>query len=285
MMPTPPSDSDLASPRQRTSSLTPVDGVLTLAVALIIGLWLYTRSLESPADLEHAHPVGAQGGVIIGFDRDRYHAEVWVEPDGVLRLMTLGRSPSEIIDVESQALVAYVAGGAGETVAVPLRPEPQPGDGSGRTSQFAGRLPSQLTGRPIQATVAALQIDGRRYRFGFAWPAEAAHQLPMPDKVQDEAERELYLEPGGMYTAADIEANGQLTASAAFVGFKAQHDFAPRPGDRLCPVTRTKANPDCGWIIGGQRYTFCCPPCIDEFLALAKAEPDQVQSPESYVKQ
>ena len=284
-MHTQPSDSQATAPRRPANTLTPADGILALAVVLIVGLWIYTRSFEARTDQEHEHISGAQGGVMLSLDRDRYHAEVLIEQGGVLRLMTLGRSPSEVVDVESQELVAYVDGGDAEVVSVPLRPQTQPGDAPGRTSLFVGQLPTQLSGRPIKVTIAALRIDGRRYRLGFAWPIEASHQPPMPDKVQDEAERELYLEPGGIYTAADIEANGALTASEAFIGFKAKHDFAPKPGDHLCPVTRTKANPDCGWIIGGQRYTFCCPPCIDEFLMLAKEQPSQVQAPKFYVKQ
>lgn len=284
-MHTQPSDSQTPARQRPANALTPADGILAFAVVLIVGLWIYTRSFEARTDQEHEHVSGAQGGVILSLDRDRYHAEVLIEQGGVLRLMTLGRSPSEVVDVESQELVAYVDDGEAEVVSVPLQPQPQPGDAPNRTSQFVGQLPSQLWGRPIKVTIAALRIDERRYRLGFAWPTNASHQSPMPDKVQDEAERELYLEPGGLYTVADIQANGALTASEAFIGFKAKHDFAPKPGDDLCPVTRTKANPDCGWIIGGQRYTFCCPPCIDEFLMLAKEQPSQVQAPKIYVKQ
>jgi hypothetical protein len=164
-----------------------------------------------------------------------------------------------------------------------LSPDPQPGDQPGRTSQFAAQLPDELIGKPIQVTIAALQIDRGRYRLGFAWPNQS-HEPTMPTKVTDDAERQLYLEPGGLYTAADIAANGNQTASEKFAGFRAKHDFNPQPGDAICPITRTKANPNCSWIIGGQEYTFCCPPCIDEFLELAKQTPDQIKPPAAYVK-
>ncbi len=283
-MPTNPSRSEATMPRRQLNSPTLLDGLLAIAVVVILGLWVYTRSTTPRPDQEHAHLASQHGGILIELEPNRYQAEVWIEQDDTLRLMTLGQSASEIIDVESQELVAYVDGGDGSVVPVPLQPEPQAGDEPGRTSQFVGRLPSSLMGRPISATVAALQIEGRRYRLGFSWPPTSSHQPPMPEKVHDEAERDLYLTPGGRYTLADIQANGGVTASTAFAGFKAQHDFDPRPGDQLCPVTRTKANLECGWIIGGQRYTFCCPPCIDEFLTLAKERPEEVQAPAAYVK-
>jgi hypothetical protein len=106
----------------------------------------------------------------------------------------------------------------------------------------------------------------------------------MPRQVADQEEQRLYLSPGGYYTVADIKANGTLP-SQKFRGFRASHDSNPQPGDRLCPVTQTKANRECTWIIGGQRYQFCCPPCIAEFVRLAKERPEQIQSPDAYVQQ
>lgn len=100
--------------------------------------------------------------------------------------------------------------------------------------------------------------------------------------LKTEEQRKLYLTPGGLYTQADVQANGSTTAAQKFAEFRANHDFSPRPGDRICPVTRTKANPACTWIIGGREYQFCCPPCIDEFLQLAKDSPEQVLPPAEY---
>jgi hypothetical protein len=107
-------------------------------------------------------------------------------------------------------------------------------------------------------------------------------EMPLP--VAAGQLRELYLTPGGSYTLADIDANGREIASKKYRGFQARHDFHPQPGDRLCPVTRTKASAECTWIIAGQRYQFCCPPCIDEFVRQAKDRPEEVQPAEAYVK-
>ena len=106
----------------------------------------------------------------------------------------------------------------------------------------------------------------------------------MPTKVFNEEERNFYLTPGGKYTAEDIKANGNVTAAEKFRGFQASHDLKPQPGERICPVTLTKANPKCTWIVGGKAYLFCCPPCVDEFVKLAKEKPNDVKDPESYVK-
>jgi YHS domain-containing protein len=102
--------------------------------------------------------------------------------------------------------------------------------------------------------------------------------------LRDDVEKELYLTPGGRYTASDIAANGNVTASQKFKSFRSKHDMNPKAGDRICPVTETKANPECTWIIDGKSYQFCCPPCVDEFVKLAKASSDALATPESYVK-
>jgi YHS domain-containing protein len=92
------------------------------------------------------------------------------------------------------------------------------------------------------------------------------------------------LTPGGRYTAADIEANGNMTASQKFKGIKSEHDMKPEVGDMLCPISGTKANSKFTWIIDGKPYEFCCPPCVDEFLASAKESMDPLPDPDSFIK-
>ena len=107
----------------------------------------------------------------------------------------------------------------------------------------------------------------------------------MPDKITDDAERDLYLTPGGIYTEADITANGRQTASQRFAGFRSAHDMNPSVGTLICPITETKANPECIWVVNGKEYQFCCPPCVDEFVRMAKANPALIKEPKDYVKQ
>lgn len=106
----------------------------------------------------------------------------------------------------------------------------------------------------------------------------------MPAGVDADEERALYLTPGGIYTEADIKANGSVTASDKYRGKMAKHDMKPKAGDKVCPITMTKANPKFTWIIGGKTYEFCCPPCIDEYVLLAKTSPKEVLDPSEYVK-
>lgn len=118
----------------------------------------------------------------------------------------------------------------------------------------------------------------------FRFPFEDEGNM-MPPATTADAARELYLTPKGLYTAEDVVANGSVTAAEKYKGFHSAHDFNPRPGDPICPVTQTKANPQCTWIVGGKKYLFCCPPCIDEFMKLARDSPEKVKKPEKYVQQ
>ncbi len=233
---------------------------------------------------EHEHLPGAHGGTIVQIGQDNYHAEAVFEKGGGIRLYMLGKDEAKVVDVENQTLTAYIkAEGDSASAKMLLEPDPQMGDAEGKTSLFVGTLPSELEGQSLEITIPSITIAGERFRFGFA-SSTSGHDTEMPAKVADEEETALYLTAGGKYTEADIEANGRMTASAKFKGFRAAHDLNPKVGEQICPVTLTKANPKCTWIIGGKTYEFCCPPCIDEFVILAKEEPAEVKEPEQYVK-
>jgi YHS domain-containing protein len=234
---------------------------------------------------EHAHKPGAHGGIIVSIGVDSYHAEAVVEKGGGLRLLMLGQDESRIQEVDSQTLTAYVkVPGDAEATPIELSAVPQEGDGPGQTSQFVGQLPAEVIGRELEVTIPLLRIAGERFRVGFT-TASASHADEMPAAASGAEEQALYLTPGGIYTDADIAANGGITAAAKFRGIMAKHDMTPDPGDRICPITHTKANAKFSWIVGGKSYEFCCPPCVDEFVRLAKEEPDAIQTPEAYVKQ
>lgn len=243
-----------------------------------------TGNAHGSTEGDHGHKPSAHGGIIVPIGSDSYHAEAVFEKGGVLRLYTLGKDEAKVLEVQSQTLTAYVKPEGGtESDSIHLAPKPQPGDKEGMTSLFVGHLPRELWGKSVEVTIPFIQIGGERFRLSFKSTASTdAHD--MPSKVEDEAERKLYLTPGGKYTEADIKANGNQTASQKFKGLKAEHDLKPRPGDKVCPVTLTKANNKFSWVIGGKTYEFCCPPCVDEFVTLAKENPDQLKDPDEYRK-
>lgn len=242
--------------------------------------------VEKAAEVEgeHAHKPGSHGGIIIPIGTDSYHTEAIVEKGGDFRLLMLGKDESRIQEVEVQPLKAYVkAIGQPDATPVELTATPMDGDAPGKTSQFVGQLPEALRGKPLEVTIPNIRINGERFRVGFSTATET-HAEEMPASLPAAEEQSLYLTPQGKYSAADIEANGRVTASQKFKGILSKHDMLPKSGDRICPITLTKANSAFTWIVDGKSYQFCCPPCVDEFVKMAKETPDQIQLPESYVK-
>lgn len=240
---------------------------------------------SAAADAHHSHVSGAHGGAIVSLGRDSYHVEAIVTSAGELRLYILGADERRVAEIDSQDITAYakpVAGG--DAVPVELKPEPQAGDTAGKASLFLGNLPAPLLGKSLQITVPNITIAGERFRLGFTTDATEHAEITGSRELSDAAGRELYLTPGGLYTQADIEANGAQTAAQKFSGFQAVHDRTPKVGDKICPITLTKANLKCSWIVAGKLYEFCCPPCVDEFVTLAKTKPDEIKAPDAYVQ-
>ncbi len=235
-------------------------------------------------DGEHAHKAGAHGGTIFSIGADNYHAEVRFEKDGVVRLFMLGRDEVKIQEVERQTIQAYaLAEGETESVALEIKPDPQPDDTPDKTSRFVGQLPERLRGKPVSLTVP-LKIAGERFRPTFTPPRQGVHAgMPQGMVRGSEKERELYLTPKGIYTADDIRANGNTVPSVKFAGVSWPHADDLKPGDKLCPVTNNKADTQCTWIVNSQKYEFCCAPCLDKFVGWAKNQPSKIKAPEAYV--
>lgn len=258
-----------------------IAGLVLGIVVLCVSWYLFwPRSALPP---EHGHDPGEHGGIIVSVGPEHFHVEA-IFVAGELRLFTLGEDQTQIVDVAVQPLTAYIRSPQSvQSVQMSLKPTPREGDPPGRTSAFAGPLPPELVGAEVIVTVPQIAIGRGRCRINFKTTA-GSHESMMPEKVGSDVERQLYLTPGGKYTDADIAANGSQTASQKYTGFKSKHDFSPKSGDLLCPVTRTKANSACTWIVSGHEYQFCCPPCIDEFVKRAKSQTDDIPPPSSFVK-
>jgi YHS domain-containing protein len=112
-----------------------------------------------------------------------------------------------------------------------------------------------------------------------------ANALPTSgEKPMSAADKALFLTPGGLYTDADIAANGNTSAYLKYASIVPNHDTQVKVGEAVCPISETKPNPQLTWVIGGKTYTFCCPPCIAEFVKKAKTAPQSIKAPEAYVK-
>ncbi len=245
----------------------------------------HTTDAANDFEDQHPHVAGAHGGLIIPIGSDSYHAEAIVDHTGTLRLLMLQKDETRILEVESQMLTAWLKMvGQTDAVSVPLTPQPQDGDAAGMTSQFVAELPHSARGKALDVTIPNLRIAGERFRIGFT-TASKQHAADMPASLPADEEQQLYLTAAGNYTDADIKANGSTTAAIRFAGKVSRHDAKPQIGDRICPISRTKANPEFTWIINGLPYQFCCPPCIDEYVRMAKQQPDTIQPPDSFIKQ
>lgn len=115
------------------------------------------------------------------------------------------------------------------------------------------------------------------------YPANALPSSGM--KPMSAADKALFLTPGGLYTQADITANGNTSAYQKYASVVPMHDAKVKPGDPVCPISETKPNPQLTWVIGAKNYSFCCPPCIAEFVKKAKTDPASIKAPDAYVKQ
>lgn len=218
----------------------------TLGLALV-GLGLLASGILSrcPASVEEDHPHAAavHGGTLVpvGDDEDHYHVEAVLTRNGLLRPYTFSGDAAQVVEVENQTPTAQVrAAGVAEPVAVKLRAVPQAGDARGKTSQFVGLVPWALRGKSLTAIVPELIFSDKRFPVKFELDGNTVAGA-MPTHRDDE--EKLLRTPGRKYTAYDIEANGNTTAAKKFGRAKPRHDEAPKPGEAVCPVTRSKASP------------------------------------------
>lgn len=264
-------------------------GVLTLIVVFVaVAASVAVRFFRDKpvAEDDHLHADAPHGGVIVplGDDDNHYHVEALRETGGVLRLYLLDADAAKVREIERQTPTAHVRRkeGAGDATIL-LMPVPQQGDGEGKTSQFFGKLPPALWGERLVVHVSDLTVAGQKVSFEFTAPGDPeGNATTLAARIGQQAK--FFRTPGGKYTEADVRANKGYSAFEQYRGFQPKHDLNPRPGDRLCPVSSTKATLDCTWVVGGATYAFCCPPCIEEFLKGAKHRPEVVQPPGTYVK-
>lgn len=260
--------------------------ILVIGIAVFCNLWFTTTVVHQIVPVvptaEHKHKAGQFGGIIVELGKDNYHLEASLNKD-LFTIYTLDKDESRVINVEKQVIEAYVRSISVDRISeqfFEIMPSPQNGDGD-KASRFVGRIPVKYLEYLAEDDLIiyfTIMINGERFR------ARIHLAQTIQTDLSNDEEKKLFLTPGGCYTGQDIIDNGRMTSSQKFKGFFPSHDLKPKKGDRICPITLTKANPKCSWIINGKEYWFCCPPCVEEFVKLAKEKPEQVKSPERYVK-
>lgn len=264
-------------------------GVLTLIVVFVaVAVSVAVRFVRDQpvAEDDHPHAAAPHGGVIVplGDEDNHYHVEALRETGGVLRLYLLDADAAKVREIQLQMPTAHVRRekGAGDATIL-LMPVPQLGDTKGKTSQFFGKLPPALWGERLVVHVSDLTVAGKKVSFDFTAPGDPeGNETALAARI-DQQEK-FFRMPGGKYTEADVRANEDRSAFEKYRSFQPKHDLKPRFGDRLCPVTNTKATLDCTWVVAGATYAFCCPPCVEEFIKWAKQRPEVIQPPATYLK-
>ena len=236
---------------------------------------------------KHAHAdVGPHGGPFA--DWDDYHAEFIVthtDKHAVIYLLDEKLEKAPKVDASRFSKVRLVITSVKPAVAIDFKHDPKLSGELG----IAYVATHEELGKPVEikgVISATLDENVKGKEKGFI-DDKFHYKGPQTDKDKKKAAklRELYLTPGGLYTLADIKANGNTTAAEKFQGKVWAHDDNLKVGDRICPVTKNKAEAECAWTVQGQSYQFCCPPCVDKFVGWAHNQPDKIKDAKTYVFQ
>jgi len=241
------------------------------------------KAAAKDGDHEHEgeHGAGPHGGTIVEFGK--IHAEFTVDHDKKsTTVYILSGDLKKAVPLTSDKLVLSIRTPA---FTVDLKPMPLADEPKGLSSRFTATHDNFGKEQEFEGTITA-EIDGKPYSGDFKEkPEDHKHDKKTSQAPKiDPKEAALFLTAAGKYTKEDIAANGDTVPSVKYKGLKISHDAKPKAGDKLCPISMTKANAKLTWVVGGQSYEFCCPPCVDEFVENAKTLPDALKPPGEYVK-
>ncbi len=260
--------------------------LLIVFCACLVGCSKAPDATTKPTSGHDDHDLSSQhGGVLVEIGDNVAHAEAVFEANGTIRLFILGRNAKTVLEIQSQTMEAFATpeGGTSATKIL-FEAAPQNGDTPGKSSVFVAKLPLLLIDPSMSISIPNVRVGDDRYRIAFRRSAVSTTHDAMPTKRPDSEADLLFTKPGGLYTEADIKANGTKVPGEKYKGIKSNHNTEAKPGDKICPISETLANPQFTWIIGGKTYEFCCTPCVEEFVDLAKVKPANVKPPESYRK-
>jgi hypothetical protein len=233
---------------------------------------------------EHHHE-GPHDGAIAEWGDEEYHAEFTVDhatQEATVYVLDGSAKKAAPIDAKELTLTLKLS----PPVTLQLAAKPQEGDPAGKASRFVGKHPALGKEQEFSGTISG-RVAGKPYSGDFKEEPHADHKDhkkssrgPEPSK----RETELFLKPGGIYTASDIEKNGSTVPSVKFRDVAWEHPDDLKPGDKVCPVTVNKADEKCKWWVNGKEYEFCCAPCLEKFVKWAKESPEKIKAPEEYIK-
>lgn len=263
--------------------LIPVVAVLALVSMLFVGGCTRTppnpnasKDKEKNKDKDkdkdkHGHgEFGPHGGVIVEWE-EIYHAEFTVDhaaKQTTVYVLDEKAKKAPKIAADKITKVRLSLKNVKPVLTIELKHDAKLSDDKGIA--FVGNHEQLSKEEPIEGVIDA-NIDGKPFSGDFKYkPA---------DKAKTAAVRKYYTQPGGIYTAADIKKNG--TEKLKDLGLE---HLDPKPGDKTCPVTGSKAHKEYTWVAQGQDYEFCCPPCLDTFLRWAHNNPEKIKNANDYVQ-
>jgi hypothetical protein len=226
------------------------------------------KSGDNAKKTEHDHgEEGPHGGPLA--DWDDYHGEFIVDAGKnqvIIYILDDKAKAAPKVDVAKITDVKLTILEA-KPITIELKHDPKLSSKDGIA--FTGEHEKFAKPEGMKVNIAA-KVDGKPYSNPVTYAA--------PKKKTSQ----LYLTPGGIYTQADIEKNGNTTPAIKFKGIEWKHEDK-QPGDKVCPITNNKAEANCAWIVQGQRYEFCCTPCLDKFIRWAHDEPAKIKNADEYI--
>jgi hypothetical protein len=244
-----------------------------------------TQTEKGSKEADHAHGAGPHGGTLADWGGGKFHVEFTVDHSkqeaAVYVLGDDAKTPVPIKATGGLILLTI----KDPPFQVELKAEPQKGESSEKASRFVGKHAKLGKEQEFAGTISG-EVDGIPYAADFKEEPEGSEhgKVSSSREIVGDRERDLYMTAGGLYTEEDIKANGNSVPSAKFKGVVWAHDEDLKAGDKVCPVTANKSEAECSWIVGGKKYEFCCPPCLDKFIMWAKTKPEKVKDPGEYVK-
>ena len=237
---------------------------------------------------KHKHPeAGPRGGPLADWD-DKYHGELIVEHGSKTAfLYLLDEHADESPDVEPGRFTKMKLTITSEKPPITVELTHDAKRSGKEGIAFVGTHDFFAKEAEFEVNVSGLLDEKKKEPVPYNDTIKYNPKKVAAAKKKSAGVRELYLKPGGIYTAADIQTNGTVPASekyaAKYKGKIWEHADDVKPGDKVCPVTKAKAESECAWVVQGQRYEFCCPPCVDKFVRWAHNEPEKVKDAKEYV--